>query len=87
MSPTASPQSGEGEHTRRVIPSAAVSAPARDRAVTLADVAEAAGTGRGTPHRRHPGRGERAAAAGTGHRTRPVTMGPAPAAARAPRRG
>lgn len=56
MFSTASPESGTRGRTRRAILSAAASRLARNRAATLADIAEAADVGRSTLQRHFPDR-------------------------------
>jgi AcrR family transcriptional regulator len=56
MSTTEIPESGARGRTRRAILSAAATVLARDRAATLADIAEAADVGRSTLHRYYPDR-------------------------------
>lgn len=56
MTPPAPPESGTRSRTRRAILSAAASALARNRAATLAEIADAAEVGRTTLHRYFPDR-------------------------------
>lgn len=58
MSRAASPESGTRNRTRRAILTAGATALCRNRAATLADIAEAADVGRSTLHRYFPDREE-----------------------------